>query len=118
MSDSVYVCFLLELDRLHNYSTVRMPIVRTADGEADCDCYRLSLKCLIYRRGGKQGQFIKVNYHIQTRHRILIIGQQGNRTTAWFYQRQIFFFSSACHSESTSEYLAFCERRFTNSHIT
>src|SRR6218665_3920515 len=25
------------------------------------------LKCLVYRGGGKEGQFIKVNYHIQYR---------------------------------------------------
>ena len=31
------------------------------------------LKCLDYRGGGKEGQFIKVNYHIQSRHEIMII---------------------------------------------
>jgi len=38
----------LELDRLHNYPIVPMLIVRTADGEADCDSYRLSteMACL------------------------------------------------------------------------
>jgi len=41
----------LELDRLHNYPIVPMPIVpivRTADGEADCECYGLStgMPCL------------------------------------------------------------------------
>jgi len=37
-----------------------VPIVKTADGEADCDCYQLSteMPCL----------YIKVNYHIQSRH--------------------------------------------------
>jgi len=42
---------LLELDRLHNYPIVLMPIVpivRTADGEADCECCWLSteMPCL------------------------------------------------------------------------
>jgi len=32
----------VELDRLHNYPIV--PTVRTADGEADGDCYRLSIE--------------------------------------------------------------------------
>ena len=32
------------------------------------------LKCLVYRGGGNEGQFIKVNYHIQSRHGITIIG--------------------------------------------
>jgi len=32
------------------------------------------LKCLVYRGGGMEGQFIKVNYHIQSRHGIMIIG--------------------------------------------
>jgi len=34
----------LELDRLHNYPIVLMPIVTTADGEADCEFYRLSIE--------------------------------------------------------------------------
>jgi len=49
----------LELDRLHNYPIVTMPIVNVSD------CL---LKCLLYRGDGKDGQFIKVNYHIQSRH--------------------------------------------------
>jgi len=41
----------LELYRLHNYPIAPMPIVpivRTADGEADCDCYWMSteMPCL------------------------------------------------------------------------
>ena len=36
------------------------------------------LKCLVYRGGGKAGQFIKVNYHIQSRHGIRIIQQNYN----------------------------------------
>ena len=32
------------------------------------------LKCLVYRGGGMEDQFIKVNYHIQSRHGIMIIG--------------------------------------------
>jgi len=36
----VHAAEVVELDRLHIYPTV--PIIRTADGEADCDCYRLS----------------------------------------------------------------------------
>ena len=35
------------------------------------------LKCLVFRGGGKESQFVKVNYHnnhIQSRHRIMIIG--------------------------------------------
>jgi len=31
------------------------------------------LKCLVYRGGGKEGQFLKVNYHIQSRLGIMII---------------------------------------------
>ena len=27
------------------------PIVRTANGEADCECYRLSIECHVYRGG-------------------------------------------------------------------
>ena len=38
------------------------------------------LKCLVYRRGGKEGQFIKVNYHIQSRHGIM-------NSTAWVAYR-------------------------------
>jgi len=36
----------VELDQLHIYPIV--PIVRTADGEANCDCYQLSteMPCL------------------------------------------------------------------------
>jgi len=44
---SVLYMYILELDRLHNYPIVPMPmvlIVRTADGEADCECYRLSVE--------------------------------------------------------------------------
>jgi len=39
--------YFIELDRLHNYPIVPMlivPIVLTADGEADCECYRLSIE--------------------------------------------------------------------------
>jgi len=48
------------------------------------------LKCLVYRGGRKEGQFIKVNYHIHSRQGIMIIGPtNSNRTKAWFHQRQI-----------------------------
>jgi len=42
-----YYYYYLELDRLHNYPIVMMQIVlivRTADGEADCEYYRLSIE--------------------------------------------------------------------------
>src|SRR6218665_3509921 len=72
-----------------------MPIVRLSEQrmvrpiEIVTNCL---LKCHVYREGGKEGQFIKVNYRIQSRHGIMITGllvQQGNRTTALFHQRQI-----------------------------
>ena len=34
------------------------------------------LKCFVYREGGKEDQFIKVNCHIQSRHGIMIIGSK------------------------------------------
>ena len=34
------------------------------------DCLQ---KCLVYCGGGKESQFINVNYHIQSRHGIMII---------------------------------------------
>ena len=51
-----------------------VPIVRTADGEADFIVTDCLLKRLVCRGGGKEGQFIKVNYQIQSRHGIMIIG--------------------------------------------
>ncbi len=45
------------------------PMVRSIVNVTDC-----LLKCLVYRGGGKEGQFIKVNYHIQSSHGIMIIG--------------------------------------------
>jgi len=44
------------------------------------------LKCPVYRRGGKEGQFIKFNYLMQSRQ---INDYWSIRTMAWFYQRQI-----------------------------
>jgi len=46
-----HFAFQAELDRLDNYPIFPMPIVqivRTADGEVDCECYRLSteMSCL------------------------------------------------------------------------
>jgi len=51
-----------------------VPIVKTANGEADCECYRLSIETTCLQRGWKESQFIKVNFHIQSRHGIMIIG--------------------------------------------
>jgi len=52
----------LELDWLHNYPTVPMPmvpIVRTADGEADCDCHRLSAEMPCLQKGLEGGPIYK-----------------------------------------------------------
>ena len=32
------------------------------------------LKCLVYKGGGKEDQFIKVKYHIQCKHGITVSG--------------------------------------------
>jgi len=69
--------FFVELHQLHNHPTVPMPfvpIVRTADGEANCECYRLSIEMPCLYRDGMEGQFIKVNYQIHSRQAITIIG--------------------------------------------
>jgi len=65
----------VELDRLHilpdcpDSRLSEQPMVRPIVTVTDH-----LLKCLVYRGGGKEGQFIKVNYHIQSRHGIMIIG--------------------------------------------
>ena len=46
-------------------------------------------KCLVYTDGGKEGEFLRVYYHIQSRPGIMTVGPTRYWRTAWSHQRQM-----------------------------